>query len=134
RRRHTRFSRDWSSDVCSSDLKVNKILREHDLKPHKTEYWCGKSTDPEFESKMLTIVGLYLNPPENAIVLCVDEKTQIQALDRTQPELPLKSGLPRRLTATYKRNGVVNLIASLAVHQGEVVANTMESNNAENFL
>src|SRR5690606_40409419 len=86
RRRHTRFSRDWSSDVCSSDLKVNKILREHDLKPHKVEYWCGKSTDPEFESKMLNIVGLYLNPPENAIVLCIDEKTQIQALDRTRSE------------------------------------------------
>ena len=83
---------------------------------------------------MLTIVGLYLNPPENAIVLCVDEKTQIQALDRTQTELPLKSGLPKRLTATYKRNGVVNLIASLAVHEGEIVAITMESNKAENFL
>lgn len=130
---------NWSQQriadkVGISQSKVNTILKEQDLKPHKTEYWCGKSTDPEFESKMLTIVGLYLNPPENAIVLCVDEKTQIQALDRTQPELPLKSGLPRRLTATYKRNGVVNLIASLAVHQGEVVANTMESNNAENFL
>ena len=83
---------------------------------------------------MLNIVGLYMSPPENAIVLCIDEKTQIQALDRTQPELPLRHGNPKRLTATYKRNGVVNLIASLAVHHGEVVAKTMESNNAENFL
>jgi transposase len=117
-----------------SQSKVNKILQEHDLKPHKVEYWCGKSTDPEFESKMLNIVGLYMKPPENAIVLCIDEKTQIQALDRTQPELPLRHGNPKRLTATYKRNGVVNLIASLAVHHGEVIAETMESNNAVNFL
>ena len=82
---------------------------------------------------MLNIVGLYMSPPANAIVLCIDEKTQIRALDRTQPELPLRHGNPKRLTATYKRNGVVNLIASLAVHHGEV-AETMESNNAVNFL
>jgi transposase len=130
---------NWSQkriaeQIGISQSKVNKILKDHDLKPHKVEYWCGKSTDPEFESKMLNIVGLYMNPPQNAIVLCVDEKTQIQALDRTQPELPLRHGNPRRLTATYKRNGVVNLIASLAVHHGEVVAETMESNNAANFL
>src|SRR5215216_10897 len=130
---------NWSQqrigdEVGISASKVNKILKEHDLKPQKVEYWCGKSTDPEFESKMLNIVGLYMNPPENAIVLCVDEKTQIQALDRTQPELPLRYGNPKRLTATYKRNGVVNLIASLAVHKGEVIAETMESNNAKNFL
>jgi transposase len=130
---------NWSQqrigkETGMSQSKVHKILKEHDLRPHKVDYWCGRSTDPEFESKMLNIVGLYMNPPENAIVLCVDEKTQIQALDRTQPELPLRSGNPKRLTATYKRNGVVNLIASLAVHHGQVIADTMESNNAENFL
>jgi putative transposase len=112
---------NWSQERIGKEIgisqsKVNKILAEHDLKPHKVDYWCGKSTDLEFESKMTTIVGLYLSPPENAIVLCVDEKTQIQALDRSQPELALKSGTPRRQTATYKRNGTVNLIASLAVH------------------
>ncbi len=130
---------NWSQErigkeVGISQSKVHTILKQHDLKPHKVDYWCGKSTDPEFESKMLNIVGLYMNPPENAIVLCVDEKTQIQALDRTQPELPLRSGNPKRQTTTYKRNGVVNLIASLAVHQGEVIAETIESNNAGNFL
>lgn len=130
---------NWSQQrigetVGISASKVNTILKEHDLKPHKVEYWCGKSTDPEFETKMLNIVGLYMNPPENAIVLCVDEKTQIQVLDRTQPELPLRQGNPKRLTATYKRNGVVNLIAALAVHHGNVIAETIESNNAENFL
>jgi len=130
---------NWSQSrigkqVGISQSKVHQILRKADLKPHKIEYWCGKSPDPEFESKMMNIVGLYLNPPENAIVLCVDEKTQIQALDRTQPVLPLKAKAPKRLTATYKRNGTVALIAALAVHSGEITAKTMKSNNAENFL
>jgi transposase len=75
-----------------------------------------------------------MNPPENAIVLSVDEKTQIQALDRSQPMLPLKPGHPKRLTATYKRNGTVALIAALAVHTGEITAKTVSSNNTENFL
>lgn len=129
----------WSQQRIADELKMSKatvqrILARQQLRPHKVEYWCGKSTDPEFESKMTTIVGLYLNPPANALVISVDEKTQIQALDRTQPELPLRAGSPRRQTATYKRNGVVALIAALAVHSGEVTADTMESNNSENFL
>ena len=130
---------NWSQsriakEVGISQSRVFQILKETDLKPHKIKYWCGKSPDPEFEAKMINIVGLYMNPPENAIVLCVDEKTQIQALDRTQPLLPLKPGHPRRLTATYKRNGTVALIAALAVHTGEITAKTMTSNNAGNFL
>jgi len=75
-----------------------------------------------------------LNPPENAIVLCVDEKIQIQALDRTQHVLPLKKRAPKRLTTTYKRNGTIALIAALAVHSGEITAKTIKSNNADNFL
>lgn len=130
---------NWSQkriadEVGISQSKVNQILRQADLKPHKLEYWCGKSKDPDFEAKMMNIVGLYMNPPENALVICVDEKTQIQALDRTQPELPLRQGNPKRQTATYKRNGTVSLIAALAVHTGEITAKTMKSNNAENFL
>jgi transposase len=130
---------NWSQqriakEVGMSQSRVFQILKEADLKPHKVEYWCGKSPDPEFESKMINIVGLYLNPPQKALVLCVDEKTQIQALDRTQPLLPLRSGNPKRLTATYKRNGTVSLIAALAVHTGEVIAETIKSNNAANFL
>ncbi len=117
-----------------SQSTVQGILKSHDLKPHKTEYWCGKSTDPEFEEKMLNVVGLYMNPPENALVLSVDEKTQIQALDRSQPELPLRSGNPKRLTATYKRHGTVSLIAALSVHDGEITANTIEKNDSQNFL
>lgn len=130
---------NWSqqriaNEIGISQSKVFQILKHADLKPHKIEYWCGQSRDPEFEQKMINIVGLYMSPPENAIVICVDEKTQIQALDRTQPELPLRSGNPKRQTATYKRNGTVSLIAALAVHTGEVTAKTITSNNAENFL
>lgn len=117
-----------------SQTKVQNILKEHKLKPHKVDYWCGKSTDPEFEKKMLDIVGLYLNPPENAVVFSIDEKTQIQALDRAQPELPLREGNPKRLTSTYKRNGTVALIAALAVHQGNIIADPIERNNSVNFL
>lgn len=130
---------NWSQRRIAKELGMSQstvqgILSSHDLKPHKVEYWCGKSTDPEFEKKMLNVIGLYMNPPENALVISVDEKTQIQALDRSQPELPLRSGNPKRLTATYKRNGTVSLIAALSVHDGEVTANTMDKNNSENFL
>lgn len=130
---------NWSQariakEVGISQSKVHTILAEADLKPHKIEYWCGKSPDPEFEAKMLNIVGLYLNPPANAMVICVDEKTQIQALDRSQPELPLTSGKPKRQTATYKRNGTVALIAALAVHSGEIIGQTIPANNSANFL
>lgn len=79
-------------ELGMSQSKVHQVLKNADLKPHRTEYWSGKSTDPEFESKMINIIGLYMNHPENAIVLYVAEKTQIQALDRTQPVLPLKTG------------------------------------------
>lgn len=132
---YTNWSQQRIADeVGMSRSHVNRILMEADLKPHKTEYWCGKSKDPEFKEKMTNIVGLYMDPPENAIIICVDEKTQMQALDRTQPELPLRPGNPKRQTATYKRNGTVSLIAALAVHSGEITAKTMKSNNAENFL
>jgi transposase len=130
---------NWSqrriaADLGMSQAKVHQILKKAALKPHKVDYWCGKSPDPEFETKMLSIVGLYMNPPERAIVLCVDEKSQLQALDRTQPELPLRSANARRQTATYKRNGTLSLIASLAVHKGEVIGKTISSNNKDNFL
>lgn len=130
---------NWSQEriakeVGISQSQVHRILKNADLKPHKIEYWCGKSPDPEFEKKMLEIVGLYMNPPENALVLCVDEKTQIQALDRSQPELPLRAGKPKRHTTTYKRNGTVSLIAALAVHSGEITGQTIKANTSENFM
>lgn len=113
---------------------VQKILAEGAIKPHKTKYWCGKSPDPEFEQKQAAIIGLYLNPPENALVLSVDEKSQIQALDWTQPLLPMRPGNPKRLTATYKRHGTTCLLAALAVHAGTVEGRCVESTNHEEFL
>lgn len=117
-----------------SKSAVQKILAEGAIKPHKTKYWCGKSPDPEFEQKQAAIIGLYLNQPENALVLSVDEKSQIQALDRTQPLLPMRPGNPKRLTATYKRHGTTCLLAALAVHVGTVEGRCVESTNHEEFL
>ena len=113
---------------------VHQILSEGKLKPHKTEYWCGRSPDPEFEAKQAAILGLYLAPPANALVLCVDEKSQIQALDRTQPELPMRSSQPRRLTATYKRHGTTCLLAALTVHTGDVSGRCVDKNDHVAFL
>jgi putative transposase len=113
---------------------VHRILDGASLKPHKVHHWCGKSPDPEFEPKQTAIIGLYLNPPENALVLSVDEKSQIQALDRTQPELPLRPGNPKRQTATYTRHGTTCLLAALSVHEGTVQARCVDSNNRYAFL
>lgn len=132
--RRRRSQADIAEQVGISQSMVSQILRAEQLRPHKTEYWCGKSPDPQFEQKMIDIVGLYLNPPDNALVLSVDEKTQIQALDRTQPELPLKKGSNRRLTTTYKRNGTANLMAALAVHSGEITGREVARNDSEHFL
>jgi transposase len=117
-----------------SATTVHRILAEGELRPHRTQYWCGRSPDPEFEEKQAAILGLYLDPPTNALVVCVDEKTQIQALDRTQPELPMRAGSERRLTATYKRLGTTCLLAALAVHSGEVSGRCVERNDHETFL
>jgi len=113
---------------------IHRILKEGQIKPHKVHYWCGKSTDPEFEEKQAVIIGLYLNPPENAVVLAVDEKSQIQALDRTQPMLPIKEGKPKRLTATYKRHGTTCLLAALAVHEGNIQGRCVQRHTHEDFL
>ena len=110
------------------------ILHSGDLKPHKVYHWCGKSPDPEFASKQAAIIDLYMEPPVNALVLCVDEKSQIQALDRTQPLLPMRSGNAKRLTATYRRNGTTCLLAALAFHDGKIDGRCVESTNHVNFL
>ena len=131
----TRWSVRKLAEVAGpSKSTVHAILSAGKLKPHKTHYWCGKSPDPEFSEKRASIVGLYLSPPENALVLCVDEKSQLQALDRTQPLLPMRPDDPARLTATYKRNGTTCLLAALAVHQGEVTAKCVDSANSQEFL
>lgn len=117
-----------------SATTVHRILSEGKLKPHKTHYWCGKSRDPEFAEKQAAILGLYLNPPDNALVLAVDEKSQIQALDRTQPELPMKPGKPKRHTATYTRHGTTCLLAALAVHEGSVEGRCVDRHTHKEFL
>ncbi|MDR0826553.1 MAG: IS630 family transposase [Desulfovibrio sp.] len=113
---------------------VHGILNEGDLKPHKVKHWCGKSPDPEFTAKQAAIIGLYMEPPANALVLCVDEKSQIQALDRTQPLLPMVFGRPKRVTATYKRNGTTCLLAALAVHEGTIEGRCVDGTHHANFL
>ena len=113
---------------------VHRILEGASLKPHKVHHWCAKSRDPEFGPKQTAIIGLYLNPPENALVFSVDEKSQIQALDRTQPELPLRPGNPRRPTATYTRHGTTCLLAALSVHEGTVEGRCVDGNNRHVFL
>jgi len=112
---------------------VQDVLAAEDIKPHRVRYW-KTSHDPEFEPKMLEIVGLYLNPPEHAIVLSVDEKTSIQALDRTQPLLPLRPHLIERRSFEYKRNGTTSLLASLEIHSGKVSGICIKKNDSDAFI
>ena len=99
---------------------VARIWRDHNLKPWKVDDF-KISTDPRFEDKLVDVVGLYLNPPERAVVFSFDEKTQCQALDRTQPSLPMKPGRAGTMTHDYKRHGTVDLFAALNVATGEVL-------------
>src|SRR5436853_2796557 len=99
---------------------VNRIWQSHQIKPHRTKGF-KLSRDPQFLEKLTDVVGLYLNPPDKALVLCVDEKSQIQALDRTQPGLPLKKGRCGTMTHDYKRNGTTTLFAALQVLNGKVI-------------
>ena len=112
---------------------ISKILRANGLKPHLVRTY-KVSRDPDFASKVTDVVGLYLNPPENAIVLSVDEKTSIQALERTQLPLPLRQGRAARHTHDYKRHGVLDLYAALNVATGEVAHACTESHTAADFL
>ena len=115
-----------------SQSAVSRIWRAFGLKPHQLEAF-KLSTDPLFIEKVRDIVGLYLNPPEAAVVLCVDEKTQVQALDRTAPILPLLPGTPARATHDYRRHGTTNLYAALDVASGCVISDCTERHRAEEF-
>jgi transposase len=115
-----------------SQTAVSRIWRAFGLKPHQTEAFKF-SPDPQFIDKVRDIVGLYLNPPEAAVVLCVDEKSQIQALDRTAPVLPLMPGVAERRTHDYVRNGTTNLYAALDVASGQVIADMSPRHRAEEF-
>jgi transposase len=126
-------TRELSKRFGISHTAVNAILREQNIKPHLVKKFQF-STDKEFESKLADVVGLYLAPPENSIVFCVDEKTQIQALERTQPILPLRPGLPERQTHDYERHGTTTLFAALNVASGKVIGRCKKSHKAEDYV
>jgi len=105
-------TRSLAKEMGMSQTAVSRIWRAFGLKPHRTESF-KLSTDPVFVDKVRDVVGLYLDPPERALVLCVDEKSQVQALDRTQPLLPLEPGKPERHTHDYARHGTTSLFAAL---------------------
>jgi transposase len=125
--------RRLAKEVDVSPTTVHRIWKKYDLQPHRTTTFKF-SSDPDFEGKLADIVGLYLNPPEKALVLCVDEKSQIQALDRTQPILPMAPGLPARMTHDYRRHGTTSLFAALEVASGEVLGRCFPRHTHEEFL
>ena len=128
----------WSVRTLAAELKlpastVHSMLVAAKLQPHRIRTFTF-SPDPNFEAKLLDIVGLYLNPPENALVLCVDEKPGIQALDRTQPLLPLSAKKPRAWSNEYVRHGTQTLLAALEIATGKVVAHVRDRRTSVDFL
>ncbi len=128
----------WSTRTLApvvglSPATIGRIWRAHGLKPHRVKRF-KLSTDPQFIEKLEDVVGLYLDPPEKAVVFSVDEKSQIQALDRTQPGLPMKKGRAGTMTHDYKRNGTTTLFAALNVATGEVIGECMERHRHDEFL
>src|SRR3989449_569630 len=116
-----------------SSAMVHRIWRAHRLQPHRSEHF-KLSRDPHFARKVRDVVGLYLNPPDKALVLCVDEKSQIQALDRTQPVLPLRPGIPARQTHDYERHGTTTLFAALNILDGSVIGSYLPRHRHGEFL
>jgi transposase len=126
-------TREIAKKVGISHTKVHQILRAHELKPHLVKRFRA-SEDPAFEEKLEDIVGLYLDPPENAIVLCIDEKSQVQALERAQPILPLRPGVPERQTHDSVRHGVANLYAALNVASGKVIGAVADRHRQTEYI
>lgn len=131
-------STHWSTRTLAeklgvSHMTVHRVWRDNRLQPHRSESFKF-STDPRLAEKVSDIVGLYMDPPEKAIVLSVDEKSQIQALDRTQPLLPMRPGQPERRTHDYKRHGTTTLFAALDVASGEVTGGCYRQHRHEEFL
>ncbi|MDO8706582.1 MAG: IS630 family transposase [Sulfuricaulis sp.] len=128
----------WTGTAMAKAAKISvssvqRIWRAHGLQPHRVRQF-KLSTDPRFAAKLNEIVGLYVNPPEHAIVLSVDEKSQIQALDRTQPGLPMKKGRAGTMTHDYKRHGVTTLFAALNVLEGKVIGQCMKRHRHQEFI
>jgi len=128
----------WSCRLMAASQSISKstvsnLWKSHNIKPHRTKTF-KLSRDPKFLEKLTDVVGLYLNPPDQAIVLCVDEKSQIQALNRTQPGLPLKKGRCGTMTHDYKRNGTTTLFAALDLLQGKVIGDFHKRHRHQEFL
>jgi transposase len=128
----------WSTRTMAkaqgvSEATVRRIWQQHNLKPHRVETF-KLSRDPRFVDKLVDIVGLYLNPPDKALVLCVDEKSQIQALDRTQAGLPMKPGRCGTTTHDYKRHGTTTLFAALNLLDGKVIGDCMPRHRHQEFI
>jgi hypothetical protein len=130
----TQWSTRTMADAAGlSEASVRRIWRAHGLKPHVMESF-KLSNDPRFAEKLEDIVGLYLNPPEHALVLSPDEKSQIQALDRTRPGLPLKPGRGQTMTHDYKRHGTTTLFAALNIADGQVIGACMDQHRHQEWL
>ena len=128
----------WSTRTLAEELGVDHVLvhrvwRAHGLQPHRVRHF-KLSNDPQFIEKLTDVVGLYLNPPEHALVLSVDEKSQIQALDRTQPGLPIKRGRCGTMTHDYKRNGTTTLFAAIETLEGHVIAECMSRHRHQEWI
>src|SRR5271165_575276 len=131
-------STHWSVRMMAKHMGVSRTIvhrvwQKHDVQPHRVERF-KLSKDPQFEEKVRDIVGLYLNPPDRALVLCVDEKSQIQALDRTAPILPLRPGLPERQTHDYKRHGTTTLFAAFNILNGKVIGACQQRHRSREFV
>ena len=121
-----------AAEVGLNQTAVHRIWKAFGLQPHRQDTW-KLSRDPQFIEKVRDVVGLYLNPPERAVVLCVDEKSQIQALDRTAPILPMLPGVPERATHDYKRSGTSSLYAALDLTTGKVIGRLHSRHRAIEF-
>jgi len=126
-------TRSMAEATGMSQTAVSRIWRAFGLQPHRTKTF-KLSKDPQFIDKVRDVVGLYLNPPERAIVLCIDEKSQVQALDRSQPLLPMTCNSPERHTHDYARNGTTSLYSALNVATGEVIGKCSRRHRASDFL
>jgi transposase len=130
----TQWSCSSMAKACGvSTASVQRIWHANGLKPHLLRTF-KLSNDPDFVKKLEDVIGLYMNPPEHALVLCIDEKSQIQALDRTQPGLPMKKGRAGTLTHDYRRNGTTTLFAALDVLKGQVIGRCMPQHRHQEFL
>ena len=116
-----------------SKSTIGRIWKDFELKPHRVDGF-KISTDPQFVDKVVDVVGLYHNPPENAVVFCVDEKSQIQALDRSQPVLPMMPGMPERRTHDYARNGITSLFAAFNITDGTVISEIRRRHRAVEYI